>query len=327
MGGLLKSLRPDEPKPTMYTAHVPPVSIRGTSIRLSDLQKTSYKRPTFFFITLNTDIWFPQVYGFLDSPMRERKTHHWHDNLELAQHHTPRFNRFLQGVRKLVLDYGGTWEVLTEQPETSFYKHMITEEGILLDIEHNSAEFSFQELDAASVQPFQNASDTLSGEAQVAVKYYAELIIEAEENIQEGKATDNLSLQLKGYAQAVIAYAGGITFSLPTMEDYFLSTAAILKQLLFEQNGNITPQGRQILHSPIFITALSTLGYVSDNTLIRNVASNHSLSLQERILRSTNTVLGLGTKALDPIKHFHRSRTTNYALSTGALAMGQPRDI
>ena len=82
-------------------------------------------------IGLPSDIWFPYVWGHLEdidrilrhadgNPRRDahfnevkqpRWEHvgQWYDNRELALQHTPRFNRFLQRVRQLGLDYGGTW--------------------------------------------------------------------------------------------------------------------------------------------------------------------------------------------------------------------------
>ncbi len=85
-------------------------------------------------IELYTDIWFPEVGGYLedqDTPYGHRI---FYDNRELALRHTPRLNRFLTGVRDLTLEFGGTWSVDRDPESNDRYDLMHDENGINLDI-------------------------------------------------------------------------------------------------------------------------------------------------------------------------------------------------
>jgi hypothetical protein len=61
-------------------------------------------------IILRSDIWFPRVVGWLDSEEP------FYDNSELSSLNTPRFNRFLQRTKELILNLGGKWELVGDRP-------------------------------------------------------------------------------------------------------------------------------------------------------------------------------------------------------------------
>jgi hypothetical protein len=54
------------------------------------------------------------------------------DNRELAERHTPRFNRFLAKVRAAALAVGGTWQLA--EPEVLFGRYLdwLNDDGIRL---------------------------------------------------------------------------------------------------------------------------------------------------------------------------------------------------
>ena len=84
----------------------------------------------YLVIEIYSDIWLPKVLGVLDDVLPNDPP--LHDNRELALRHTPRLNRFLQGVKKLIEQRGGTWEA--DECDTSrYYTEMIGDEGIILD--------------------------------------------------------------------------------------------------------------------------------------------------------------------------------------------------
>jgi hypothetical protein len=64
-------------------------------------------------IQLPTDIWYPEVEGFLDKNIINwtgvYPSEDWMDNLELSRCHTPRLNRFLAEFKQLTLEFGGEW--------------------------------------------------------------------------------------------------------------------------------------------------------------------------------------------------------------------------
>jgi hypothetical protein len=64
-------------------------------------------------VILHTDIWYPEVEGFLDQKVKAQTGIYppddITDNLELARCHTPRFNRFLAEFKQITLEHGGEW--------------------------------------------------------------------------------------------------------------------------------------------------------------------------------------------------------------------------
>ncbi len=91
-------------------------------------------------IALHTNIWFSWVYridewGFIDDKLVLIKEAAWYDNRELARRHTPRLNKFIQQVKKLTLEMGGTWEI--DLLDTELYplqeKAKFDENGVILD--------------------------------------------------------------------------------------------------------------------------------------------------------------------------------------------------
>jgi hypothetical protein len=61
-------------------------------------------------VSLCSDVWFPRVVGWLDSEEP------FYDNSELSSLNTPRFNRFLQRTKELILNLGGKWELVGDRP-------------------------------------------------------------------------------------------------------------------------------------------------------------------------------------------------------------------
>lgn len=78
-------------------------------------------------IYTHSDIWFPTVIGFHSEELGE------YDNRALAHCHTPRFNQFLQEIKKLTLSFGGKWKQANLEGFSDNYAPFITEEGILLN--------------------------------------------------------------------------------------------------------------------------------------------------------------------------------------------------
>jgi hypothetical protein len=89
---------------------------------------------TYLRIYLHTDIWFPEVGGFLEDQDGLYEHRIFYDNRELALRHTPRLNRFLASVRDLTLEFGGTWSVDRDPESEDRYDLMHDENGINLDI-------------------------------------------------------------------------------------------------------------------------------------------------------------------------------------------------
>jgi hypothetical protein len=96
-------------------------------------------------IRTNTSIWFPKVMGGYDEPLEDRgwdtrqedgewvdpKEGEWYDNSELALRHTPRLNKFIQRVKQLTLNYGGTWKTLHCDTADRYHSQW-NEDGIIL---------------------------------------------------------------------------------------------------------------------------------------------------------------------------------------------------
>jgi hypothetical protein len=92
-------------------------------------------------ISLHTNIWFswvrgPHEWGLINDEWVIIKEGEWYDNRELANRHTPRFNEFIQQVKKLTLEMGGIWEI--DLTDTKLYflqeKGKFDENGIILDL-------------------------------------------------------------------------------------------------------------------------------------------------------------------------------------------------
>ncbi|MGB3205942.1 MAG: hypothetical protein WBB28_13210 [Crinalium sp.] len=124
-----------EMTPDRFMRKTPPIYISEGYI--SDVNNYSNHLDTInIYVDLYTDIWFPWLVGILEND--DCATHSIshsvlskaYDNRELAHHHTPRLNKFLSEVYRLVLDYGGEWEI---GEEYSPYKKMFTEAGIIVD--------------------------------------------------------------------------------------------------------------------------------------------------------------------------------------------------
>ncbi len=93
-----------------------------------------YIRETYLTINLYTDIWFPRVKGFIENirPLSQYVADRMFDNQELALRHTPRLNRFLRSVKKLIEERGGHMDVDCSNFQ-EFYGSMCREDGIILN--------------------------------------------------------------------------------------------------------------------------------------------------------------------------------------------------
>jgi hypothetical protein len=121
-GELLRTLRPDAPEPTGDgLAHVPPLALHGTTVRLGD-----GRRPR-LVVELPASVWFPRVLDLAATVPR------WHDNTEVAAHNAPRLNRFLAAVRAAVEDAGGSWSLVDEGLVEPAYADQLDRDGIVLD--------------------------------------------------------------------------------------------------------------------------------------------------------------------------------------------------
>jgi hypothetical protein len=108
--------------PNIRTLDISAINISGDSLRINDILNNDNTREKInIFMSCETNIWFPWIPDNKGNP---------YDNRELAYCHTPRLNKFLSGVRKLVLDCGGTFEV---ECQYSFYNEQICENGIILN--------------------------------------------------------------------------------------------------------------------------------------------------------------------------------------------------
>ena len=106
--------------PNIHTLDISPISISGDSLNLNNVFSANQEKIN-IFISCETNIWFPWIPDKLGNPC---------DNRELAYCHTHRLNNFLSGVRKLVIDFGGTFEV---ECQDSFYSKQLGETGVILN--------------------------------------------------------------------------------------------------------------------------------------------------------------------------------------------------
>jgi hypothetical protein len=106
--------------PNIRTLDISAINISGDSISMNDVLNNNRKKIN-ISISCETNIWFPWILDNSGNP---------YDNRELAYCHTPHLNKFLSGVRNLVLDYDGTFEV---ECQDSFYNKQVCETGIILN--------------------------------------------------------------------------------------------------------------------------------------------------------------------------------------------------
>jgi hypothetical protein len=177
---------------------------------------------------------------------------------------------------------------------------------------------TFQYLGIDPLKPFRDALATLTGAAADAMAYYANLVVAGENNISQGIATNNIALQALGYGQAVLGYAGGLASGL-AVEENLLKTATVLATLIGGPAVAGTQLGKAILGNPIIATALNAVGTASDIAELNTVLNNPNLSLAEKILRSTNAVLGLATNAVDAAELARRVRIGDLGLELAIL--------
>lgn len=134
VGAILRELRPEKIADNYrHMSAVAPITIRSS--RLARLKGSgAAPRPFYLRISLLTDIWFPHVLGLLEDnrPLRWEAPAYY-DNRSLAEVHTPRLNRFLASVRRLVEAARGTWTIEEPFELAARYAPMVGETGIRLD--------------------------------------------------------------------------------------------------------------------------------------------------------------------------------------------------
>jgi len=112
LGALLASLESTPGSiPSGLREHMPPVRITGRRLRFAGAPLVAQRRadrPLRVDFELNSDIWFPWIFG---SAHPESDHVRMFDNRELAAVHTPRLNRFLEGVAESARSRGGTWAI------------------------------------------------------------------------------------------------------------------------------------------------------------------------------------------------------------------------
>jgi len=135
-GLLLRQLRPEDVEDweREYMSPWNPIELGGGP---NIAREDGTFSDSYLAIKLHTDIWFPKVEGSIDWFNWDwdfGKPPEWFDNRELAQCHTPRFNRFISQVKQITLEFGGTWK-LDAADADQLYKEQLTEEGIRLEDE------------------------------------------------------------------------------------------------------------------------------------------------------------------------------------------------
>jgi hypothetical protein len=94
--------------------------------------------PSNLLIYTQTNIWFPKVLSIEDHSKRWDQGYiykeEWYDNSELALCHTPRFNKFIQGIKQLTIQYGGVWTAEYDDNDCDQnYRNQWDDNGIVLD--------------------------------------------------------------------------------------------------------------------------------------------------------------------------------------------------
>ncbi len=131
LGALLRTLRPNDIEwGGGYMARIAPVTISSPPVPPGGGRKTE---PFAITISLFTDIWFSQVLGLLEAVQPgPDKPRIWYSNATLAAAHTPRLNRFLAAVQRLVADAGGSWTLDDPAGAARHYAPQVHESGIRL---------------------------------------------------------------------------------------------------------------------------------------------------------------------------------------------------
>lgn len=127
LGELLKSLEPGIKDSPFTTSSGSPVMItigRVTEARGKDTLSIN--------VVIHSDIWFPHVRALYSEQREQYPSLDMWDNSELAFCHTPRFNRFLDGIAQLIKDLGGSWYLVREDIGDFSYHSMLTDHGIIL---------------------------------------------------------------------------------------------------------------------------------------------------------------------------------------------------
>lgn len=130
-GSLLRQLRPDVSERYHRKDMYPWKPLKMNCSKPSD----GLLSDTWLNITFQTNIWFPWVYSArYDDPPTNKPGRQMPmlDNRELAACHTPRLNRFLQGLREMTEKLGGTWVTRRDDPRFN-YLRLITPDGIAFD--------------------------------------------------------------------------------------------------------------------------------------------------------------------------------------------------
>jgi hypothetical protein len=110
----------DPAAPLAVSGHAIDYRPGATGMSAHELPTTSVE------FKLHSDIWLPWVRGPLD-PERDEL----YDNRELAARHSTRLNRFLDEVRRMTVDQGGTWHFFSFSQAPSLLA-MAGPEGIRL---------------------------------------------------------------------------------------------------------------------------------------------------------------------------------------------------
>lgn len=132
LGELLERLQPNEGCISSYNRErgEAPVSLTGGQIRyVANAPQRADSYPETFTISLYSDIWFPYVMGFAHPAVDLER---FFDNRELAERNTPRLNRMLAKIARLVTDAGGGWYI-DEEDRAAMYAPWLSSEGIVLD--------------------------------------------------------------------------------------------------------------------------------------------------------------------------------------------------
>lgn len=130
LGELLQNVHPRGPELfSTYAARVAPVVVSG-------LTKVDLRAPVseriLVTIALYSDIWLTRVVGFADRHDPPPRVEDMFDNRPLAERHAPRLNQFIDAVRTLVVELGGTWQRLDAAETLGVYRGMWHAAGVLL---------------------------------------------------------------------------------------------------------------------------------------------------------------------------------------------------
>lgn len=93
-----------------------------------------------FRVRLNSDIWFPCVYGYLNRTFNHQRVlnqDELFDNYALASLHTPRLNEFLERLYQLSRQFSAKWELVDYELVPPEYQPYVTETGIRLSLDEN----------------------------------------------------------------------------------------------------------------------------------------------------------------------------------------------